>query len=236
MDPSLQNPGPPDGLPPVVELQPLPDPAGQPITTPEPSPEARPAPGMDVPDNIKRLVSLSFTLLAALLYGAILGGAVVMTLLDSSAEFTGGATRAVQILSGLVGTVVTAGFARARQPNAVTVRPRNHEHALLSKWKIQTKMLGLADVLGLNLHGLTLDSDVTTLEDEPVRAVKINTATWVGIAYFAIYFVVGAGAFALTMLRMNVPEIISNSAWVWLGTIISTSYTFFALNEDPSAG
>jgi hypothetical protein len=184
-----------------------------------------------MPENIKRLVSLSFTLLAALLYGAILGGAIIKNLVNNSAVFTDGALRATQILSGLVGTVVTAGFARAKRAN-VAAANQGQTSSILPRWLIQSKLLGLADTLGLNLRGLVNGGEISPLEDEPIRITKINTATWVAGIYFVIYFLVGAGAFVITVLRPAVPEIISNSAWVWLGTLISSSYAFFALGEE----
>lgn len=196
-------------------------------STPSPDMPNEPPEGVSVPDNIKRLVSLSFTILAALLYGAILGGAVIKTLLDNTAVFSEGALRATQILSGLVGTVVTAGFARSRRVNAGSAAITQDEGLLL-----QSKLLGLADTLGLNIRGLVGSEKITPLEDEPARTAKINTATWVAGIYFVIYFLVGAGAFALTILRSGVPDIVSNSAWVWLGTLISSSYTFFGLEEQ----
>lgn len=215
---------------------PAPMDAPQPVDVPAQDPEpAAPEPPetIDIPDHIKRLVSLSFTLLAILLYGAILGGAIVKTLMSSDASFTEGAVRATQILAGLVGTVVTAGFARARQSN-ISVKPLQQPSSLLPGWYIQSKFLGLAETLGLNITGLTRNQQVEPLEDEPARKVKINTATWVAGVYFVIYFLVGAAAFAITVLRAEVPQIITNNAWVWLGTLISNSYAFFALHEEPS--
>ncbi|MHB9032201.1 MAG: hypothetical protein ACYC6L_04030 [Anaerolineae bacterium] len=215
-----------DNSQPGSDAQPSPEPA------PIPAPD-EPSPTIDFPENVKRLVSFSLTILAVLLYGAILGGAIIRSLSDSSAEFTAGALRATQILSGLVGTVVSAGFARAKRSN-LTIISQN-ARGWLPHWYVQSKLLGLADTIGLNLSGLTASSDMLLLEDEPVRAAKINTATWVAALYSVIYFIIGAAALVITVLRPTVPEIISNNAWVWLGTLISSSYAFFALGESSSA-
>jgi hypothetical protein len=204
-------------------------PTPQPEPAPLPQPVKEPSQVIETPDHIKRFISLFFTLLAALLYGAILGGAVVKSLFSSTAVFSEGALRATQILSGLVGTVVTAGFARGKSSNLSPSSPLKTWSP--SSWHLQGKLLGLADTLGLNIGGLT-GSHIAPEEDEPVRAAKVNTATWVAGVYFVIYFLVGAGAFLITILRAQVPELISNSAWVWLGTLISSSYSFFALGND----
>ncbi|MHB1356439.1 MAG: hypothetical protein ACYCZF_10740 [Anaerolineae bacterium] len=209
---------------------PTPVPTPQPEPAPLPQPEKEPSDSIEPPEHAKRFLSLFFTLLAALLYGAILGGAVVKSLFDSTAVFNEGALRATQILSGLVGTVVTAGFARGKSSNLSSATPL-HEKAFLPTWYSQGKLLGLAETLGLNLGGLTANS-IAPLEDEHVRITKVNTATWVAGIYFILYFLVGAGAFLVTILRPQVPELISNSAWVWLGTLISSSYSFFALGND----
>ncbi len=228
MDPDSESKVSKQAVPSDQEVRPTPEPA------PVPEPDTEPAQTIDVPENTKRLISLAFTILAVLLYGAILGGAVIKSLIDSTSVFTPGALRATQILSGLVGTVVTAGFARPKSSNT-SVTPQAKESKLLPKWFVQSKLLGLADTLGLNLRGLTGSNAITPLEDEPVRAAKINTATWVAILYFVVYFLVGAGAFVITVLRAQVPEIISSNAWVWLGTLISSSYSFFALGEESSS-
>ncbi|MBC7315767.1 MAG: hypothetical protein H5T70_05030, partial [Chloroflexi bacterium] len=55
---------------------------------------------------------------------------------------------------------------------------------------------------------------------------------WIALLYFVIYFVVGVAAFALTLLRPSVPEIISNAGWVWLGTVATAGYSFFALDSQ----
>jgi hypothetical protein len=209
---------------------PAPVPTPQPEPAPLPQPDPQPNQGIEVPEHAKRLISLSFTLLAALLFGAILGGAVIKSLINSSAVFSDGALRATQILSGLVGTVVTAGFARGKTSNLAPATPFN-KTSLLPRLHLEGKLLGLADTLGLYIGGLTA-SNIAPIEEEHVRAAKVNTATWVAGIYFVIYFLVGAGAFLLTILRAQVPEIISNSAWVWLGTLISCSYTFFALGNE----
>jgi hypothetical protein len=210
--------------------------APEPVLTPQPEPAPLPQPdkepnqSIEPPEQAKRLISLSFTILAVLLYGAILGGAVIKSILSSTAVFTEGALRATQILSGLVGTVVTAGFARGKSSN-LSPTASQHDKGFLPLWYIQGKLLGLADTLGLYIGGLTA-SHIAPEEDEPVRVLKVNTATWIAGVYFIIYFLVGAGAFAITILRAQVPEIISTSAWVWLGTLISGSYSFFALGNE----
>lgn len=220
-----------NALPSPQDSQPADDAGATPISEPV---EKEPVQTIDIPDNTKRLISLAFTVLAVLLYGTILGGAIIKTLMDDSAVFTPGALRATQILAGLVGAVVTAGFARPQNSN-VTTSAREKDSGLLPHWFIESKFLGLADTLGLNLRSITASSSVMPLEEVSVRAAKINTATWVAILYFIIYFITGAGAFVITVMRPEVPEIISSTAWVWLGTLITSSYSFFALGEGNGA-
>ena len=64
--------------------------------------------GQFFPEQIKRIASLAFTVLAAILYAGVLGAAIVRTLSGADAAFSSNMVRAVGLLSGLVGSVVGA--------------------------------------------------------------------------------------------------------------------------------
>jgi hypothetical protein len=55
---------------------------------------------------------------------------------------------------------------------------------------------------------------------------------WIGIIYFVIYFLVGLAAFLVTIVRGSAPDVVSNAGWVWLGTVISSAYSYLGLNAD----
>lgn len=187
-----------------------------------------------VPDQIRRVLTLALTIIAALLYALVLGGAVVKTFVEGEPTFTENTVRAAGLLSGLVGSVVTAGFARSRRPALVRMTT---DHPLggraVTAWSslrppslIRRNLSSLASTLGLAASPSAASPD----DEEPEIAKSITPTVWIALLYFVVYFLVGLGAFMLTIWRPVVPDIISNSSWVWLGTIISSSYSFFGLD------
>ena len=192
--------------------------------------------GLAVPEKVKRIVSLAFTVGAAILYGILLGLAIVQTFTGQSAQFSGNMARAIGLLSGLVGSVVTAGFARSepvgvargdgplgdRAPNGrVPKRP-----SLLRR-----NLASLANTLGLTPFEEPGRAPVPgpggEVDDYPQTS---SAPVWVALLYFAVYFVVGVAAFLTALLRPASPEIVTNAGWVWLGTAISSAYSFLGLN------
>jgi len=195
-----------------------------------------------IPDLLQSALSLILTVVAALLYASILGMALARTIAEGNPVFSAGAVRAASLLSGLVGAVVTAGFARARQ---ATASPATTPHALggaaLTAWthlkppsRARTKFLGLAGLLGFPVELLGRYPSAASGEEEeaPVTDAPhmLTVAGWVALLYFAVYFLVGAVALVLTILRPEVPDLVLNAAWVWLGTVVSAGYSFFALD------
>lgn len=96
---------------------------------------------------------------------------------------------------------------------------------------LRRNLASLANTIGLPLRG------------ERVRAPRpgpgggidddMQTSTspvWVALLYFGVYFVVGVAAFLTALLRSGAPEIVTNAGWVWLGTAISSAYSFLGLN------
>ena len=68
---------------------------------------------IEVPTWFRQFVSVVATASAAILYAVVLGVAIHRTLTESDPVFSETMTRAAAALSGLVGSVVTAGFARS---------------------------------------------------------------------------------------------------------------------------
>ncbi len=190
------------------------------------------------PDRLRRAFSLILTLLAAFLYAGVLGVSIVRAFLEPDPQFTEGTVRTAGLLSGLVGSVVSAGFARGKRPEAVAMsiehplggRSRTSWQTLRRPSLLRCKLLGLAGFLGLRASTATGEPEEIAeppAELDPGSGLSISL--WVALLYFALYFVVGAAAFALTLLRTATPEFLGNAAWVWLGTVLSSGYSFFAL-------
>ena len=206
--------------------------------------------GDQIPVGVRQFLSLTMTVIAAALYAAILGYAIVGTLAGAEIVVTTAAIRAAQLLSGLVGSVVTAGFARSKRPVTVQVIASHPMGGrALTAWRtlrppslLKRNLMGLADTLGLRAGSLPVtrstapEGDGPSTGDRPTEgaeeAREAPAALWVAILYLAVYFLVGLGAFALTVVRSDAPEIISNAGWVWLGTIVSSGYSFFALDSQ----
>lgn len=191
-----------------------------------------------IPEWLQQVLSLVLTILAALLYAAILGSAVVRTFVEGDPVFTEGAVRAASVLSGFVGAVVTAGFARGRRLGST---PIGVAHPMggrtLSAWtslkpasRTRSKLMGLAMILGLPIERALLQQLALADAEQPEPEKVMISAVWIALLYLVVYFAVGACAFALSIIRPEVPDVIGNAAWVWLGTLISSGYTFFGLN------
>jgi len=204
----------------------------------EPHEETEDTVQRSIPGQIQQALSLILTVLAALLYAAILGSAVVRTFLEGNPIFTEGALRAASVLSGFVGAVVTAGFARGRRLDST---PIGVTHPMggrtLPAWtslkpasRARSKLVGLAITLGLRVESALVQELTLPETEQPEPERVVASAVWIALLYLVVYFLVGASALALSILRPEVPEIIGNTAWVWLGTLVSSGYTFFGLN------
>jgi hypothetical protein len=204
--------------------------------------------GDHLPDSLRHALTLTLTVLAALLYAAVLGTAIVRTFREPAPTFTEATVRTAALLSGLVGSVVTAGFAKGRQPASVpitTTHPMQPGRARTSWRSLRPPSLGRCRLLGLaTLIGLPVAAPLSwSVElpdaDEPAAVPDLEPGTpwsanlWVALLYFAVYLIVGALAFVLTLVRANTPDFLANAAWVWLGTVASSGYTFFAPSGMP---
>ena len=191
-----------------------------------------------LPDWLQRALLLLSTVAAVLLYAGILGSALVRTVTQEAPEFSDNMVRAAGLLSGLIGAVVTAGFARSQRPIAVQIVA---EHPMggqaITAWTslqpvslIHRNLTSLAATLGL-LSARSLISrsgDDQTQQAEMTR--RLSAVEWIALLYCIIYFVTGIAAFAITIVKPTVPGLVANSGWVWLGTAITSTYSFLGLN------
>ena len=192
-----------------------------------------------IPEDIKGMLTLVMSIVTAVLYAVVLGGAMVRTVTSQDPSFSDNAVRAAGLLSGLIGSVVTAGFARSQRsaPSAgdqglggvgvAEVMARSAQPS-----RMRRKLAGLAGVIGFPAVW-TAPRRSVELDDEPgpesPGAAKVTVV--VALLYFAVYSLVGLSAFLLSAFRADVPDIIGNSAWVWLGTVLTSSYSFFGLDN-----
>jgi len=192
-----------------------------------------------IPEGLQRALGAIMTVLAAVLYAVVLGSAIIRTALEGDPTFSETTLRMASLLSGLVGSVVAAGFARSRRPSAAPILARHPIggdsartgwYTLKPPSRFRAKFLGLAAMLGVRVRvGATNLSDVPSPVDEPPISAP-DYALWVALVYFAVYFVVGVGAFVLTATRHAVPDLVGNAAWVWLGTVVTSAYTYFGMD------
>lgn len=197
-----------------------------------------------LPPWIRSLLSLGMTISAAVLYAGILGIAILRTWREPNPEFSSTMVRAANVLSGLVGGVVASGFSQSRRQMPIQVKAQAPDDpAQEIAWTVyrpisllKRNFLGLGRLLGMPIFplGLELASDEEgSVPEETVREPLGNKVVMgVALFYFLIYFAVGVAAFALTVLRPSAPEIISNAGWVWLGTLATAGYAFFALDQQ----
>lgn len=191
---------------------------------------------------LRELLALGLTISAAVLYAAILGIAILRTVQQGDPEFSSNMVRAASVLSGLVGAVVATGFAQSRREMPVRVAaqaPDDPGRDVL--WTtgrpvslLKRNLLGLGRTLGLPVLPMqarfSTHDEEADLTEEPTQPQGNKVVMWVALLYFVVYFVAGVASFGLAMWRPQVPEIISNAGWVWLGTVASAGYSFFALD------
>lgn len=97
--------------------------------------------------------------------------------------------------------------------------------------RIKSKLVGLAVTLGLPIERALLRQLAAPDAEQPEEVERaLDSAVWISLLYLVLYFVIGASAFALSIVRPEVPELIGNAAWVWLGTLVSSGYAFFGVN------
>jgi len=191
-----------------------------------------------IPDWLQQMLSLILTLVAAILYALVLGSALVRTVAEENPVFTEGTLRAANVLSGFVGAVVTAGFARGRRLGST---PAGAIHPMggytLPAWislkptsRAKSKLVGLGVTLGLHIEPILLQQLAAPDPEQPEPEKAVSYAMWIGLVYLVLYFAVGACAFVLSIIKPQVPELVSNAAWIWLGALVSSGYTFFGLN------
>ncbi len=198
-----------------------------------------------VPVRVRSALSLGLTVLGALLYAIVLGAGIIRTYVEVTPVFGEGLERVASLLSGLVGSVVTAGFAKGRRPATVAITA---EHPLggqaVTSWSslerpslLRCRFLGLASIIGLET-ALPTTWPATDEEASPdlQPGQGMTNTLWVSLLYFGVYFLVGGAALALTLLRPSVPEFVSNAGWVWLGTVVSSGYTFFSVDANVQVG
>ena len=194
-----------------------------------------------IPEWLQRAAGAAFTVIAALLYAIVLGSAIVRTALEGEPVFSEAMLRMASLLSGLVGSVVAAGFARSRRPSTMPVVARfpiggsvahTGWYTLKPPSRFRAKFLGLAAMLGVRVRvGVTALSDTPVVGEPPSQSETPGYALWVGVLYFCVYFAVGIGAFILAVTRPAVPELVLNSAWVWLGTVVTSAYSYFGVDS-----
>ncbi len=199
-----------------------------------------------IPEQFRRMIILTLTLVAVALYAAIIVSAIVVTLTRENPQFGENMERAAGLLSGLVGAVVTAGFARSKPSSAVPISisyPMAGD-AVVQWWRLRSPSLasrnleGLGDLLGLpdvppreapGVEPLFPEEDDEKPEPSPAPAQGMTAKTWIALAYVLVYLCVGLAAFVVVLWRSPVPSIVANAAWVWFGTLISSTYSFFGL-------
>ncbi len=194
---------------------------------------------ISAPERIRQVLGFALTVIALILYVLVLGDALLRTYIQGMPELPIATTRFASLLSGLVGAVVTAGFARATRPGTVPVSAphplggwaRTGWSTLHPPSRTRVKLLGLSQMLGL--PPADLDPDETSSdEEEAKRRRKLDVATYLALAYFLAYFLVGLGAFLLAFTRPEVPDLVMNAAWIWVGTIVSSGYAYLGLSPD----
>jgi len=179
-----------------------------------------------LPAWIQRALMLISTLTALALYAGVLGTAIAHTITQDAPTFNANMVRAASLLSGLIGAVVTAGFASSQQPITLQTKSGPFFKALTGRRsnRLPIKLNSLSSTLGLTPR------DATTQRDPLAGLTSLGLTEWIALAYFVVYFAVGVAALLVTLTRPSAHDMVSNAGWVWLGTAISSTYSYLGLN------
>lgn len=194
-------------------------------------------------ETAQRIVTLVLTVLAAVLYAVILGIAVVKSAMGQDVVFTDGAIKAARVLGGLVGSVVSAGFAGSWRFSSVQL---STQHPMggraVTAWsslkpssRFKSKLASLARALGFLSRRSVPVRTTPESSEEPTESESSTTATVMAVLYVGVYLLVGMAAFVLVLVKAEVPEVVDSSAWVWLGTVIASAYTYFGIDSQVSS-
>lgn len=204
------------------------------------------SPVVQVPSWLRQMAAVVMTASAAVLYAIVLGVAVYRSLTEGDPVFSDMMTRTAAVLSGVVGSVVTAGFARSGKGVSVQVAGIRRDLVGAPIHWVKRNFFGLANTLGLPLLPelvLWTEPDPSLPVDDPahdtpsyeVDEPAVNRASLiVSVLYFGVFFLVGLLAFVTSIARPDVPDLLTNSAWVWLGSVVSSGYSFFALDSETA--
>lgn len=196
------------------------------------------APGNQyLPESVRQLASLVLTLSAALLYALLLGSAILKTVLGPTPDFGPNMVRMTGLLGGLVGSVVTAGFARSAPPVSVQMAAR---HVMggeaVTAWRsirppsrLRRNLLSLGETLGVRSSASYREG--LNRGDLVEEAPRARAAMWIAIFYLVVYIVVGLAAVVVSFWIDHTPEMVAQAGWVWLGTTVSSAYSFFSLES-----
>ena len=96
---------------------------------------------------------------------------------------------------------------------------------------LRRNLLGLAETLGVALRP-RLGAPKSSPGDTVIEPEQVTNATWIAAVYLISYIVIGLAAFGVSLWRDAVPDLVAQAGWVWLGTTVSSTYSFFGLNSQ----
>jgi hypothetical protein len=199
-----------------------------------------------LPAQLQRIVAFALTVSVAILYAVIMTVVMVNAVNSPGWEPNANVVRAVGLLGGVLGAVVTAGFARS-QPASGVFLGADHPlgGAAPSGWaairpsRARRNLLGLAELMGLPTRRPASPSRTGELpeEAEPPEEIiaepaRAGLAMWVAILYLAVYLVVGLASLIVSLLISEAPDVVTQAAWVWIGTALSSAYAFFGIDRQ----
>jgi hypothetical protein len=194
------------------------------------------------PEPLRRVLVFVLTITAVVLYAVVLGIAIVATIRSDGAtalSLNQGMVNTAKALSALVGAVVAAGFGRSDAPSTVQLdadhamggRVATSWHSLKPPSLFERNMRSLGELIGIRM---VRDRSSNTRDDSEVPVTSPQTglslSAWVGLTYFVVYVLVGAAALIVSLYRPVVPDLISTTGSVFVGTMVASAYTFFSIN------
>lgn len=185
------------------------------------------------PSRMRSILTLMMAVAAALLYAAILGAGILRTLTtEGTPSFPSGMERLASALCGLMGTIVTAGFARGGRATSTPItapHPMGGDaptgwYSLRPPSRARSKFGALGHLLGVSgwrVRQAPSPSDTDAPTPEPTPPAEDTAPLWAGVLYAAVYVLVGlAAAVTVVAKSATVPPMVDNAAMVFGGTMI----------------
>ncbi|HEY64184.1 MAG TPA: hypothetical protein G4O02_06390 [Caldilineae bacterium] len=154
-----------------------------------------------MPQKAPQVFGAILSLAVLVIYAVLLGAGIYNAFVNPDVTYTDNSLQAANLVTGLVGSVVAVGLALKSPPE-----DRDGDGRLRRNVTALSRMVA------------------------PQRA-SVTVQEVVGWAYLIVWLIIGLAAFLVAVTRTQVPELVFNTGWTWLGTAVVAAYSFFGIEQ-----